>query len=112
MITTIVICIFNYILYNSPFITLFRKSDIKLDGVFIDTFYDPQDENEKTKFDENLSRLWEFSITVKPFECKDIKVALTELMEAQVNKDMICYVIYVNIRYYPNPYNCNVYFLF
>ena len=82
--------IFNYTVYNIPFITFSQKSDIKLDGVFIDTFYDPQEQKEKTKFDENLSRLWDFAITVKPFECKDIKVALTELMEAQVNKDMIC----------------------
>ena len=86
------------------------KTDIKLDGVFIDTFYDPQDENEKTKFEENLSRLWDFSITAKPFECKDIKVALTELMEAQVNNDRIR--IYTGDTYYTsihsNYYKCYV----
>ena len=36
------------------------------------------------KFSENVQNLWNFSASVDPFECKDIKTALTELMEAQV----------------------------
>ena len=60
------------------------KARISLQGVFIDAFYDPNNEHETIKFSENVQNLWNFSASVDPFECKDIKTALTELMEAQV----------------------------
>ena len=63
---------------------LFLKARISLQGVFIDAFYDPNNEHETIKFSENVQNLWNFSASVDPFECKDIKTALTELMEAQV----------------------------
>ena len=48
----------------------------------MDTFHDPDSREEKTAFQENVDRLLTFSASVKAFECKDIKKALTELMEA------------------------------
>ena len=64
----------------------FLKAKISLEGVFIDAFYDSDDEYEAEKFSENLQILWDFAANADPFECKDIKIALTELMEAQVSK--------------------------
>ena len=69
----------------------YYKSSIQLQGVFIDTFYDSMSVKERTKFDENVNHLWNFSINVKPFECKDIKIALTELMEAKVSWVIPCF---------------------
>ena len=60
------------------------KASNVLQGLFIDTFHDPSDEYEKTKFSGYVEKLWDFTMAVDPFECKDIKTALTELMEAQV----------------------------
>ena len=62
------------------------KAKISLQGVFIDAFYDSGDEHEMEKFSENTKKLWDFAVTANPFECKDIKTALTELMEAQVGQ--------------------------
>ena len=53
-----------------------------LDAVFIDTFHNAQDNFERSKFLEYTDKLWNFADTIEPFECKDIKVALNELMEA------------------------------
>ena len=50
--------------------------------MFVDTFHDPESREEKAAFQENVDRLLTFSGSVKAFECKDIKKALTELMEA------------------------------
>ena len=62
------------------------KAKISLKGVFIDAFYDSDDEHEAQKFSDNVQTLWDFAANANPFECKDIKIALTELMEAQVSK--------------------------
>ena len=51
--------------------------------VFIDTFYDKDSIFEASKFKNYTNQLLDFSNTIEPFECKDIKTALTELMEAQ-----------------------------
>ena len=56
-------------------------------ALFIDTFYDPINPFEVGKFSEYTTHLWDFAQTVQPFECKDIKTALTELMEAMQNID-------------------------
>ena len=68
--------------------------------MFIDAFYDSEDEHETNKFSENVQKLWEFSTNADPFECKDIKTALTELMEAQV--------CYNNIYYLTLKILCNI----
>jgi hypothetical protein len=65
------------------------QSSTRLNGLFIDTFYDLQSPKETGKFQEYTSNLWEFANTVEPFECKDIKTALTELMEANQNIDVL-----------------------
>ena len=62
------------------------KAKISLKGVFIDAFYDSDNEHEAQKFSDNVQTLWDFAANANPFECKDIKIALTELMEAQVSK--------------------------
>ena len=54
-----------------------------LPAVFIDTFYDKDSIFEASKFKNYTNQLLDFSNTIEPFECKDIKTALTELMEAQ-----------------------------
>ena len=54
-------------------------------ALFIDTYYDPSSPKESEKFDTYTNQLMEFANSVEPFECKDIKTALTELMEAQKN---------------------------
>ena len=64
----------------------FFKAKISLQGVFIDAFYDSGDDYETENFSENVQKLWDFAVTADPFECKDIKKALTELMEAQVGQ--------------------------
>lgn len=51
--------------------------------MFIDSFHDEKSLEEHAKFELYTKVLWEFSINAEPFECKDIKIALTELMEAQ-----------------------------
>ena len=56
---------------------------MELEAIFIDTFYNPRDNSEVSKFQKYTNQLWNFADTVEPFECKDIKIALNELMEAQ-----------------------------
>ena len=38
-------------------------------------------------FEENTRKLWNFASTNNPFECKDIKIALTEIRELQNHID-------------------------
>ena len=57
----------------------------KIPAVFIDTYYDKNNPVEKEKFDENTNKLWTFAKTRNPFECKDIKLALTEIRELHDN---------------------------
>ena len=45
-----------------------------MDALFIDTFYDTESGFETSKFQEYSDKLWNFANSVKPFECKDIKV--------------------------------------
>ena len=52
-------------------------------AVFIDTFYDKSSQTETDKFVEYTNQLITFASNTRYFECKDIKTALTELMEAQ-----------------------------
>lgn len=54
-----------------------------LPSVFIDTYYDPRNPKEDRKFTENTDKLWNFAKNNNPFECKDIKIALTEIRELQ-----------------------------
>ena len=56
---------------------------VNLQAVFIDTFYNPINPSEVSKFNEHTNKLMMFADKVQPFECKDIKIALNELMEAQ-----------------------------
>ena len=63
---------------------LFRKEyslRTPLRAVFIDTYYDPKNPKEASKFQENTDKLWNFAKNNNPFECKDIKIALTEIRE-------------------------------
>ena len=53
--------------------------------MFIDAFYSTDDPVEKAKYDHHVERLWNFSAQAAPFECKDIKAALNDLMEARKN---------------------------
>ena len=54
-------------------------------ALFIDTYYDESSPKENEKFQQYTQELMNFANSVEPFECKDIKTALTELMEAQKN---------------------------
>ena len=49
--------------------------------MFIDTYYDEKSPYEVEKFQENTEKLWNFARSQNPFECKDIKLALTEIRE-------------------------------
>jgi len=74
--------------WNNKFHNEFNISrSINLKAVFIDTFYKESDPNEKQKFDAYTTQLMEFADSRKFFECKDIKIALTELLEAQKKLD-------------------------
>ena len=63
----------------------------KLGAVFIDTFYNQDDQLEREKFRENTKKLWNFAISVQnnPFECKDIKIAITQIRQLQDEKDKL-----------------------
>ena len=68
--------------------TAFTQFQIRLhkfQAVFIDAFYSSNDPREKEEFSKNVGKLWQFSVNSVPFECKDIKAALNDLMEAQKN---------------------------
>lgn len=54
-----------------------------LNAVFIDTFYDPHNPSEVAKFKANTDTLFQFAQSRNPFECKDIKIALTEIRQLQ-----------------------------
>jgi hypothetical protein len=72
--------------WTAEFNKLFReKYGLKksLPAVFIDTFYDEHSPIEAEAFEENTQKLWQFASSRNPFECKDIKIALTEIRELQ-----------------------------
>lgn len=54
-----------------------------LPAVFIDTYYNKDNPNEVEKFNLYTDSLWQFARSRNPFECKDIKIALTEIRELQ-----------------------------
>ena len=60
-----------------------------LPSVFIDSFYDMEDSVESAKFAENTQQLFNFANSVKPFECKDIEIALHEIREMQNDMDKL-----------------------
>ena len=57
----------------------------ELDAVFIDTYHDKENEYEVNKFEENTKKLWIFakSMDHTSFECKDIKIAITQIGKLQ-----------------------------
>ena len=50
-----------------------------LPAIFIDTYYKKESQNELDKFQFYTKKLWNFARTRTPFECKDIKIALTDI---------------------------------
>jgi len=54
-----------------------------LGAVFIDTFHHDESKHEVEVFANNSRVLWEYASSRKPFECKDIEIALTEIRELQ-----------------------------
>ena len=70
--------------YLTFLINPFFAPQRNLPAVFIDTFYDKGSRTERERFDENTDKLWKFAKSRNPFECKDIKIALTEIRELQV----------------------------
>jgi len=62
-----------------------------LTSVFIDTFYHDEDELETRQFQQNSEMLLKFALSRRPFQCKDIEVALTEIRELknEINKLVI-----------------------
>ena len=53
----------------------------EIPAVFIDTHHTNSSERELKKFKYNTEKLWKFAVEREPFECKDIKRALTEIGE-------------------------------
>lgn len=58
----------------------------KLPSVFIDTYYDKDSPYELKKFNAETNALFEFATNRNPFECKDIEIALTDIMK--LNKEI------------------------
>ena len=54
-----------------------------LPALFIDTYYNADNPQEVDKFKMYTDKLWQFAKSRNPFECKDIKIALTEIRELQ-----------------------------
>jgi len=67
-----------------------RKLDVgyELPSVFIDTFFDPDNQYERDQFRINTDKLLSLAQSVDPFHCKDIEIALTEIeaMATQITK--------------------------
>lgn len=57
-----------------------------LPAFFIDTFYDPDNQYEVDKFQQNTNALFDLAKSLDPFECKDIKIALSEIRK--LHKDI------------------------
>ena len=66
-------------------VNFFQIRQHKFRAVFIDTFYEASNPKEKDEFVKNTQLLWNFSVEADPFECKDVKTALNDLMEARKN---------------------------
>ena len=57
--------------------------DSALKAYFIDTHYNGNKSQEVSNFTKYTSELYDYATKVKPFECKDIKIALTQLQEKE-----------------------------
>ena len=66
-------------------VNFFQIRQHKFRAVFIDTFYEASNPKEKGEFMKNTQLLWNFSVEADPFECKDVKTALNDLMQARKN---------------------------
>ena len=85
--------------WTYQFNELFRKEyklRTPLRAVFIDTYYDPKNPKESSQFQENTDKLWNFAKNNNPFECKDIKIALTEIRELnnEINVSLCLFSLY------------------
>ena len=72
--------------WKNQFNQLFSKEfglKHSLPAVFIDTYYNKDSPSEANKFHLYTNQLWNFARSRIPFECKDIKIALTEIRELQ-----------------------------
>jgi len=63
------------------------KNDLK--SVFIDTFYHHGSPQETEVFHNNSQNLLDYALSRKPFECKDIEIALTEIRQLQNHIDSL-----------------------
>jgi len=63
------------------------KTDLK--SVFIDTFYHHGSPQETEVFHNNSQNLLDYALSRKPFECKDIEIALTEIRQLQNHIDSL-----------------------
>ena len=61
--------------------------DSALKAYFIDTHHNKDKPQEVSKFTKYTSELYDYATKVKPFECKDIKIALTQLQELEKEKE-------------------------
>ena len=76
--------------WTGQFNSLFAREyglDFHLPSVFIDTYYDKDNPYELTKFKEQTEKIWNFAKGRNPFECKDIKIALTDIRKLQEEID-------------------------
>ena len=72
--------------WRTQFNRLFAKEygvHHSLPAIFIDTYYNKNNPQEVEKFNLYTDKLWQFAKSRNPFECKDIKIALTEIRELQ-----------------------------
>ena len=72
--------------WKDQFNNLFAKEyelNYSIPAVFIDTYYNKSNPGEVKKFEFYTKKLWKFAKSRQPFECKDIKIALTEIRELQ-----------------------------
>ena len=60
-----------------------------LSAVYIDTYFDKSVPRERNAFNKYTKKLWNFASSRTPFECKDIKVALTEIKSLQNDIDKL-----------------------
>jgi len=60
-----------------------REFHVKHDlpSMFIDTFHNPNNPKELQMFQRHTDTLWDKALSVEPFQCKDIEIALTEIRE-------------------------------
>lgn len=54
-----------------------------LQALFIDTFYEQTSPQEVAAFNRNTQELLQFANSAKPFACKDIKIALSEIRQLE-----------------------------